>query len=178
VRSISDVSLPRLARSADGTWGTPDEEAPVRRLGVAQCPIASPVQSAWDDGAGDYAKEPSASDQSRFPEESLADARDQALLPVGWKAALRTDDLARLRMADLHASDQGLSVFIARSKTDQAGYGTTLGSPPRPWRRRWGEGSDESTLLDASAAWVGVAARSTPSCASATEAEHRERRSR
>jgi hypothetical protein len=49
------------------------------------------------------------------------------LLLIGWKAAPRTDDLARLAMADLHASEQGLSVFIARSKTDQAGHGTTLG---------------------------------------------------
>ena len=70
------------------------------------------------------------------PEESLADARDHALLLVGWKAALRSDDLARLRMDDLHASEQGLSVFIARSKTDQTGHGTTLGiAAPAPRRR-------------------------------------------
>jgi integrase len=86
------------------------------------------------------------------PEESLADARDHALLLVGWKAALRSDELARLRMEDLHASEQGLSVFIARSKTDQAGHGTTLGiAAPES---AVGEGSEESTLLDAGAAWV------------------------
>ena len=61
------------------------------------------------------------------PDEVLADARDHALLLVGCKAALRSEDLARLRMEDLHASEQGLSVFIGRSKTDQAGHGTTLG---------------------------------------------------
>jgi hypothetical protein len=88
------------------------------------------------------------------PEESLADARDHALLLIGWKAALRSDDLARLRMADMHASDQGLSVFIARSKTDQAGRGTTLGiAAPAP-EVTAGEGSGESTLLDAGAAWI------------------------
>ena len=86
------------------------------------------------------------------PEESLADARDHALLLVGWKAALRSDDLARLRMEDLHASEQGLSVFVARSKTDQTGHGTTLGiAAPESGV---GEGNDESTLLDAGAAWV------------------------
>ena len=44
------------------------------------------------------------------PDKWLVDARDHALLLVGWKAALRSDDLARLRMEDLHASEQGLSV--------------------------------------------------------------------
>ena len=88
------------------------------------------------------------------PEESLADARDHALLLVGWKAALRSDDLARLRMEDLHASEQGLSVFIARSKTDQAGQGTTLGIAAPSSETAAGEGSAESTLLDAGAAWI------------------------
>lgn len=88
------------------------------------------------------------------PEESLSDARDHALLLVGWKAALRSDDLARLQMSDLHASEQGLSVFIARSKTDQASRGTTLGiAAPTPDTAA-GEGCGESTLLDAGAAWV------------------------
>ena len=70
----------------------------------------------------------------------LADARDHALLLIGWKAALRPDDLARLQPIDLHASEQGLSVFVSRSRsrTDRAGHGTTLGiaaparCPPRP----------------------------------------------
>ena len=88
------------------------------------------------------------------PEESLADARDHALLLVGWKAALRSDDLARLRMEDLHASEQGLSVFIARSKTDQTGHGTTLGIAAPTTESTLGEGSEESTLLDAGAAWT------------------------
>ena len=88
------------------------------------------------------------------PEESLADARDHALLLVGWKAALRSDDLARLRMEDLHASEQGLSVFIARSKTDRTGHGTTLGIAAPSSDTEAGEGSAESTLLDAGTAWI------------------------
>jgi integrase len=88
------------------------------------------------------------------PEESLADARDHALLLIGWKAALRSDDLARLQMADLHAAEQGLSVFIARSKTDQSGNGTTLGIAAPASETTVGEGSEESTLLDAGAAWI------------------------
>lgn len=87
------------------------------------------------------------------PKDVLADARDHALLLVGWKAALRTDDLARLQMADLHASEQGLSVHLSRSKTDQHGAGTTIGiAAPSP-EAAVGEGSGESTLLDAGAAW-------------------------
>jgi hypothetical protein len=92
--------------------------------------------------------------QTLRPEESLSDARDHALLLIGWKAALRSDDLARLQMADLHASEQGLSVFIARSKTDQTGHGTTLGIAAPSSDATMGEGSEESTLLDAGAAWV------------------------
>ncbi len=107
--------------------------------------------------------------QTLRPDEHLADARDAALLLIGWKAALRTDDLARLRMDDLHATEQGLSVFVRRSKTDQTGHGTTLGvaAPTRtgPTTRvetqdeaagdGEGEGAgEESGLLDAGAAWV------------------------
>jgi integrase len=35
------------------------------------------------------------------PAEHLADARDAALLLLGWNAGLRTDDLARLDITDL-----------------------------------------------------------------------------
>ena len=87
------------------------------------------------------------------PDEHLADARDAALLLIGWKAALRTDDLARLRLEDLHASEAGLSVFVRRSKTDQAGHGTTLGIAAPPRTDQPPEG-DELGLLDAGAAWV------------------------
>lgn len=79
------------------------------------------------------------------PEQHLADARDHALLLIGWKAALRTDDLARLHLSDLHSSEQGLSVHLARSKTDQTGHGTTLGIAAPPGSEtttstRWGSG--------------------------------------
>jgi integrase len=57
-------------------------------------------------------------------------------------------------MEDLHASEQGLSVFIARSKTDQSGHGTTRGiAAPTP-ETTTGEGNEESMLLDAGAAWI------------------------
>ena len=43
-------------------------------------------------------------------------------------------------------------MFIARSKTDQTGHGTTLGIAAPD--TAVGEGNEESTLLDAGAAWV------------------------
>ncbi|MCD2191340.1 tyrosine-type recombinase/integrase [Actinomycetospora soli] len=67
------------------------------------------------------------------PEEDLADARDAAMLLIGWKAALRTDDLHRLQLADITVDHDdtghvgGLAVHLRRSKADQAGNGTTLG---------------------------------------------------
>ncbi len=67
---------------------------------------------------------------------------------------------ASIRAADsrnptyLHASEQGLSVFVSRSKTDQAGHGTTIGiaaptsGPPAV------EEDGTVGLLDAGVAWV------------------------
>jgi integrase len=61
------------------------------------------------------------------PDESLTDARDAALLLLGWKAALRTDDLARLDLTDVVVSGEGLTVHLRRSKTDQTGAGDAIG---------------------------------------------------
>lgn len=61
------------------------------------------------------------------PEHRLADARDAALLLIGWKTGLRTDDLARLRLGDIVTSPEGLTVHLRRSKTDQSGGGEVRG---------------------------------------------------
>jgi integrase len=62
------------------------------------------------------------------PAEHLADARDAALLLIGWNAGLRTDDLARLDITDLVVvPNEGLVVHLRRSKTDPTGVGATLG---------------------------------------------------
>lgn len=90
------------------------------------------------------------------PGEDLADARDHALLLIGWKAALRTDDLARLEMTDLHPGEQGLAVHLARSKTDQTGHGTTIGIAAPATTSAAGEQDEaaQRALLDAGAAWA------------------------
>lgn len=78
------------------------------------------------------------------PEEHLADARDAAILLIGWKAALRTDDLHRLDITDIAATDDGLLVHLRRSKTDQAGEGRSVGITA----------DDPDDPLDAVTAWI------------------------
>jgi integrase len=63
------------------------------------------------------------------PEEHLADARDTALILIGWKAALRASDLAGMRIEDQRLTDEGLAVHLRRSKTDLA---PAPASPPAP----------------------------------------------
>lgn len=67
-----------------------------------------------------------------------------ALLLIGWKAALRTDDLARLAITDLAVSEDGLTVHLRRSKTDQTGAGDAVGITA----------TDPDGPLDAVTAWT------------------------
>jgi hypothetical protein len=66
------------------------------------------------------------------------------LLLIGWKGALRTDDLHRLDTTDIATTGDGLLVHLRRSKTDQTAAGRTVAitttTPGDP--------------LDAVAAWV------------------------
>jgi integrase len=68
------------------------------------------------------------------PEEHLSDARDTALILIGWKAALRASDLAGMRIQDQRLTEEGLAIHLRRSKTDQTGAGATIGitASPRP----------------------------------------------
>jgi integrase len=66
------------------------------------------------------------------PDEQVADARDSALVLIGWKAALRASDLAGMRIEDQRLTDEGLAVHLRRSKTDQAGAGATVGITASP----------------------------------------------
>lgn len=58
--------------------------------------------------------------------DSLIGARDRALLLLGFAGALRRSELVALDIADLHFDDDGLTVKIRRSKTDQSGHGRTF----------------------------------------------------
>lgn len=55
--------------------------------------------------------------------DSLADARDAALISLGFAGAFRRSELAGIDLDNLHFKDSGLLLYIPRSKTDQKGEG-------------------------------------------------------
>ena len=59
----------------------------------------------------------------------LAGVRDRALLLLGFAGAFRRSELVSLDVADLQLTGAGLVVTLRRSKTDQAGQGSTKGIP-------------------------------------------------
>jgi len=95
-----EFAAEQLAAAAAELSGTPGPAAPRRRL-------AARLRAAR---AG-----------------ALRARRDRALLLVGYAAALRRSELVALDLADLTETEQGLQVFIARSKTDQAALGDFVG---------------------------------------------------
>jgi integrase len=62
--------------------------------------------------------------------------RDAALLLIGWAGALRREEICALNLSDVATSDQGLTITIQKSKTDQMGAGHMIGiaaSPGEPY---------------------------------------------
>lgn len=55
--------------------------------------------------------------------------RDRLILVLGWAAMLRRSELAALQLRDIAQTDDGLTVFIARSKTDKNAKGATVPVP-------------------------------------------------
>lgn len=55
--------------------------------------------------------------------------RNRALLVAGFGSALRSSNLASLKLADLEFTEKGLLLRIRRSKTDQEGKGALVGLP-------------------------------------------------
>lgn len=60
-------------------------------------------------------------------ERSLRGKRDRALILLGYAAALRTSDLAGLKVRDVAFRAKGIALRIGRSKADQEGAGTYVG---------------------------------------------------
>lgn len=60
---------------------------------------------------------------------SANDARDQALLCVGFFGAFRGRELLSIQMEHLSWHDQGLTILLPKSKTDQAGEGLSVALP-------------------------------------------------
>jgi len=60
---------------------------------------------------------------------TLRGQRDRALLLLGFAGAFRRSEIVSLDVSDLAWSDDGLTVRLRRSKTDQEGAGRTVGIP-------------------------------------------------
>ena len=61
--------------------------------------------------------------------DSLKDARDRALLLLGFAGGLRRSELVGLDLADIDRVRQGIVLHLRRSKTDQEGHGQKIGIP-------------------------------------------------
>jgi integrase len=60
---------------------------------------------------------------------SFLGRRDKALILIGWAGALRRSELVALDLDDVDFVDEGMTISIASSKTDQEGAGYKLGIP-------------------------------------------------
>ena len=67
--------------------------------------------------------------ESWEPIDQLKDARDQAILCVGFFGALRGSEILGMRFDDVSWQEQGITVVIPRSKTDQSGEGQQCALP-------------------------------------------------
>ncbi len=61
--------------------------------------------------------------------DDVRSVRDRALLAIGMAAALRRSELVALTFTDVEFVPEGLRLFIARSKTDQAAQGVWIAIP-------------------------------------------------
>jgi integrase len=61
--------------------------------------------------------------------DSLKDARDRALLLIGFAGGFRRSELAGLDVEDIEPVRQGIIIHLRRSKTDQEGMGRKIGIP-------------------------------------------------
>ena len=92
----------------------------IRRKNGIACDSATPI--LWDD----LVKMVSAQDRT------IRGRRNQALLLLGWSAALRRSEIVDLNVNDIKILPEGLTVKISKSKTDQEGKGAVLFIPRAP----------------------------------------------
>jgi site-specific recombinase XerD len=63
---------------------------------------------------------------ARIDPDTLQGKRDRALLLIGFAGAFRRSELVSIAIEDLTFGDQGVDVFLRRSKTDQEGKGQAV----------------------------------------------------
>jgi integrase len=61
--------------------------------------------------------------------QTLKDARDKALLLIGFAGGFRRSELVGLNATDIEPVRQGIIIHLRRSKTDQEGIGRRIGIP-------------------------------------------------
>ncbi len=61
--------------------------------------------------------------------DGMKDARDRALLLIGFAGGFRRSELVGLNVADIEQVRQGIIITLRRSKTDQDGTGRKIGIP-------------------------------------------------
>lgn len=59
--------------------------------------------------------------------DTLKGLRDRAILQVGMAGALRRSEIAALNVEDIEFNEEGITIFIPKSKTDQDGQGELIG---------------------------------------------------
>lgn len=63
---------------------------------------------------------------AHVPRNTLQGRRDRALILLGFAGAFRRSELVNIKAEDLSFTDQGVDVFLSRSKTDQEGKGASV----------------------------------------------------
>lgn len=66
---------------------------------------------------------------STMPSDSLRGLRDRAVILVGFFGAFRRSELVSLTTEDVEQTEEGLTIYLRRSKTDQEGEGRAIGIP-------------------------------------------------
>ena len=69
---------------------------------------------------------------SGLPDNSVRGLRDRAVILTGFYGAFRRSELVSLTVEDVVTVEEGLTIHLRRSKTDQEGEGRTIGIPYGP----------------------------------------------
>ncbi|QSO55457.1 tyrosine-type recombinase/integrase (plasmid) [Alicyclobacillus curvatus] len=119
-RHLSSISVAHQTANCP----TPTQTAQVRM-------VLSGMKNKY--GIAQQAKKAAVIDDIRLMVKQIPDnrlgIRDRALLLIGFAGAFRRSELVALDMGDIELTEDGLTITIRRSKTDQEGKGRKLGVP-------------------------------------------------
>ena len=124
-RSVSTVrrrcaAIARAHRIAGHTSPTADPSVMTVLEGIARVHGSAPNKKTA------LLRDPRLEVIDRIDTSANAGMRDRALLLVGFALGLRRSELVAIQVRDISPSPDGMTIRIARSKTDQRGRGTSL----------------------------------------------------